>query len=370
MLAVERKSKDEAAAVGFDPAKLQDGYVAPDMVIEVKKTGATTFEVVWEWHVWDHLAPKGDTSWNPRLLVASGGAPAFWNHANSIDYDADLDDIVVSARSHDEVWILDHSTTTAEAASHAGGKHGMGGDFLYRWGNPAMYGGGTQADRALFDQHDAQWIAKGLPGAGHLLVFDNGLSRPGQPYSTLDEIETPVAADGSYAAPAKGGHFGPATLAWQYVAKPPTSFYASEISGVQRLPNGDTIACEGTTGRFFEVTPSGEMVWEYVNPVANAGPMSQYEVASLDPKTHPENAVFKLHFYPPTFAGFQGKDLTPGDVIERTSTTCPNADNPSYTCKPAADCASGGGTDVSSHFACASGGVCCLKLVQGAPPAP
>ena len=368
MLAVERKSKEEAAAVGFDPTKLQDGYVAPDMIIEVKNTGASTFEVVWEWHVWDHLAAKGDSSWNPNVLIANGGAPAFWNHANSIDYNAELDQIAVSARSHNEVWILDHSTTTAEAKSHAGGKHGKGGDFLYRWGNPAMYSAGSQADRMLFNQHDAQWIAPGLPGAGHLLVFDNGLDRPGGPFSTLDEIATPVGADGSYPTLAKPAAFGPTSLAWQYQATPPTAFYSSEISGAQRLPNGNTFACEGTTGRFFEVTSAGELVWEYVNPVANAGPMSQYELASLDPKTHPENAVFKTHWYPASFAGFQGKDLTPGDVIEKSDGTCPNAANPSYTCKPAADCASAGGTDTSAHFSCSGGAVCCLKLTQGPPP--
>jgi hypothetical protein len=152
-----------------------------------------------------------------------------------------------------------------------------------------------------------------------------------------------------------------------YKADPPTAFYSSEISGTQRLPNGNTLACEGTTGRFFEVTSAGELVWEYVNPVDNAGPMEQYEQASLDPKTHPENAVFKIHWYPDSFPGFAGRDLTPGEVIERSDTTCP-ADNPSYGCKPAGDCASAGGTDVSGHFSCGGGGVCCLKLTEGSPP--
>jgi hypothetical protein len=344
----------------------------------VKKTGDTTMQIVWEWHVWDHLVQKqspsllnyGDPADYPGRLAVSGGAPAFWNHANSIDYDAALDQIVVSARSHNEIWVLDHSTTSAEAASHAGGKRGKGGDFVYRWGNPQNYGAGSASNRMLFNQHDAQWIADGLNGAGHFLVFNNGLDRPAGLYSSIDEIASPVLADGSYATPAKGVAFGPSALAWTYVATPPTSFYGSEISGAQRLPNGNTLVCEGTNARFFEVTAAGEKVWEYVNPVANAGPMAQYEVPSIDPKGHPESAVFKTHWYPATFAGFVGKDLTPGSVLETSSTTCPTATNPSYTCKPAADCTGGGGTDASSHFSCASGGVCCLKITQGAAPAP
>jgi hypothetical protein len=375
MLAVERKDAAAAGAVGFDTQKLQDGYVAPETVIEVQKTGATTFQIVWEWHVWDHLLQSQNPALanylkpneNPGRLAVSGGAPAFWNHANSIDYNPDLDQIVISARSHNELWVLDHTTTTAEAATRAGGKRGKGGDFLYRWGNPQTYGAGAAADRRLFNQHDVQWITPGLPGAGHFLVFNNGLDRPAGAYSTLDEVVPPVLPDGSYPTLTTGQAWGPTELAWQYVATPPTSFYGVEISGTQRLPNGNTLACEGTTGRFFEVTPAGKLVWEYVNPVANIGPMTQYELASLDPKGHPENAVFKTHWYPADFAGFVGRDLSPKDVVEKSDANCPAA-NPSYTCKAAADCASSGGTDVSSKLPCAaSGSVCCFKLTQGLP---
>ena len=375
MLAVERKTAEEAGAVGFDTTKLQDGYVAPEMLIEVQKTGPTAFEIVWEWHVWDHLvqgknaalANYGDPAQYPGRLQVNGGAPAFWNHANSVDYNPDLDQIVISARSHNELWVIDHGTTTAEAASHEGGPYQKGGDFLYRWGNPQEYGAGTAADRMLFNQHDVQWIVPGLPGAGHLLIFNNGLDRPGGSYSSLDELIPAVQADGSYPALAKGEAWGPSSLVWTFVGTPPSSFYGSEISGTQRLPNGNTLACEGTTGRFFEVTAAGEPVWEYVNPVANARPMAQYELASLDPKGHPENAVFKIHWYSADFSGFAGRDLTPGDVLETGVTACP-VDNPSYTCKAATDCSAAGGQDVSDHFTCASGGACCQKLVQGAPP--
>ena len=369
MLAVERKSMAEAIAVGFDGGRLMDGYVAPEKLVEIQRDG-DSFKVVWEWHVWDHLiqgtnrnlANYGDPKAHPELLNVQGGAPAFWNHANSVHYNPSLDQIVISARSHNELWIIDHSTTTAEAKSHAGGKRGKGGDFLYRWGNPQQYLAGTMQDRVLFNQHDAQWIEPGLPGAGNILLFNNGLDRPDGAYSTIDQMVPPVMADGSYPAAGNGTAWGPKTLAWQFKATPPTGFYGSEISGSQRLPNGNTTICEGTNGRFLEVTAAGQIVWEYVNPVANVGAMQQYEVASLDPKGHPENAVFKTHWYPASFPGFVGKTLTPGAVIEGSATTCP-ASNLSYRCSSAAACTTAGGA-ADPHFTCDGGNVCCLKRYQ------
>ena len=371
MLAVEKKDATAAAAVGFDTTKLQDGFVAPEMIIEVKQTGATSFEIVWQWHVWDHLVQNtnanltnyGDPRQYPGRLQVAYGGPAFWNHANSIKYNPALDQIIVSARSHNEFWVIDHSTTTAEAAAHAGGKHGKGGDFLYRWGNPQMYGAGTSADQQLFQQHDAQWIDPGCPGAGNILVFNNGLSRPAGAYSSLDELVPPVAGDGSYPSLSPGQAWGPAGLTWKFVGAPPSSFYSPEIAGAQRLPSGNTLAFEGVTGRFFEVTTAGAIVWQYINPVGNAGPMSQYEKAPLDPKGHPQNAVFKGHWYAADFAGFNGRDLTPGAVIEGSDTACPT-DNANYKCSSASACSASGGSS-EPHFGCASGSVCCFKLVQG-----
>ena len=72
----------------------------------------------------------------------------------------------MSVCAFSEFWIIDHGTTTAQAAGHTGGRRGRGGDLLYRWGNPRAYRAGTKADRKLFAQHNAHWIPKGLPGAG------------------------------------------------------------------------------------------------------------------------------------------------------------------------------------------------------------
>ena len=221
MLVVEKRTYAEAIAAGFDPSKLDpqiqsQGYMLPDTVVEIKPTRPKGGTVVWGWRVWDHLIQDYDA--DQGELRQRGGPPradrrrrhrepipAFWNHMNSIDYNAALDQIMLSVRGNSEVWIIDHSTTTAEAAAHTGGKSGKGGDLLYRWGNPKAYGAGTQSDQKLYQQHDAEWIPAGYPGAGNITVFNNGLGRN---YSTVDEFTPPVDAAGNYAL-TPGAAFGP-----------------------------------------------------------------------------------------------------------------------------------------------------------------
>lgn len=164
----------------------------------------------------------------------------------------------------------------------------------------------------LFQQHDAQWIADGCPGAGNILIFNNGLSRN---YSSVDEIAPPVDASGHYFI-APDAAFGPEALTWTYQAGNPTDLYSEAISGAQRLPNGNTLICDGVHGVFLEVTADGETVWKYVNPVVRTGPLEQGEVPGLDDRGHQWNAVFKIHRYDPDYPGLAGRDLTPGDPIE------------------------------------------------------
>lgn len=164
----------------------------------------------------------------------------------------------------------------------------------------------------MFQQHDAQWIADGSPGAGHILIFNNGLDRG---YSTIDEIAPPVDAAGRYRLDA-GKTFGPDRPLWTYEATPRESFYSAEISGAQRLPNGNTLICAGVRGVLFEVTPSGQKVWEYVNPMVRGGILAQGEESGKDQRGHNWNAVFKILRYAASYPGLAGRDLTPGGVIE------------------------------------------------------
>ena len=77
----------------------------------------------------------------------SGGTD--WLHLNSVNYNAELDQIVVSVHNTGEIWVIDHSTSMAEAAGHTGGNSGRGGDILFRWGNPQAYDQGTGSEQGF-----------------------------------------------------------------------------------------------------------------------------------------------------------------------------------------------------------------------------
>ncbi len=337
----DKKTKEETLSAGRR-VELVRGDFLPDCLLEVKPTGQTTGEIVWEWHAWDHLIQDtdstkpnyGDVSDHPELIDVNftnsflenllsdpqelaklrslgyvggggsgqpqgpppgndnggndsgpqdrgrrgggrgfggpGGPEADWMHTNSVDYNADLDQIMISLHEFSEVWIIDHSTTTAEAASHKGGKSGKGGDLLYRWGNPRAYRNGSNADQRLFAQHNAHWIPLGRPGAGHLLVFNNGNGRPDGRYSTADEIILPIDQHGLYQRE-EFMAFGPSSATWSYAAEDKTSLFSMMISGAQRLPNGNTLICSGAQKTLIEVTPEKKVVWRYVYPGASFG---------------------------------------------------------------------------------------------------
>jgi hypothetical protein len=326
IIAWEYKSFDDATASGRNPDLMsqQDPKLWPDHIIEVKPDSNNGATIVWEWHVWDHLIQDYDsTSLNygvvadhPELIDINYVGPLpnsmgpDWTHINAVDYNEAFDQIVLSVRHISEIWVIDHSTTTEEAAGHTGGNSGMGGDLLYRWGNPQSYDAGNTTNQMLFLQHDAYWIEAGLPGEGNILIFNNGRSRPGGSYSSIDEIVPPVDQDGNYSK-IPSMPFGPENLEWAYAASNPAEFFAPNVSGAQRQPNGNTLICNGPIGNLFEVTNDGELVWLYVNPVILTGPI-YYE----DPISRGHNWVFRAYRYSPDYPGFDGQDLTPGDPIE------------------------------------------------------
>jgi len=278
MIAWEYKSAAEAITNGRNPNTIPIGQMWPDHLIEVQPTGDSGGTIVWEWHLWDHLIQDFDPTKenygvvqnHPELVDINYGGLALsdWTHTNAVDYNEQLDQIMISICYFNEIWIIDHSTTTQEAADHSGGRYGHGGDLLYRWGNPRTYRMGTVNDQQFFAQHDAQWIEPGLPGAGDILVFNNGHGRPGGDASSADEIVPPLNSNGTYDR-TPGTAYGPVTARWSYMPDTPNKFYALNLGGVQRLPNGNTLICDGPHGRFFEVTSNKEVVWEYKNQVPN-----------------------------------------------------------------------------------------------------
>ena len=186
--------------------------------------------------------------------------------------------------------------------------------MLYRWGDPIQYKLGTQANEILWQQHCCIWIPTNYPGAGHILIFNNG--NGGRGYTSVDEIVPPVDAYGNYSRSA-GAAFGPANLYWTYTNNPATNFYCSDIGGAEREPNGNTLITYGTHGTLFEVTTNGTTVWSYINPETST-PLAQGSAIPPDPNMAGQwfNEVFKVHRYATNFAGFAGKDLTSRGTVE------------------------------------------------------
>ena len=336
LLSRQYKTPEEVIAAGANPEFIDpdgNGLAAP-LIVEARPAGPTSCEIVWEWSAWDHLiqdfdsgkANYGVVAERPELIdlnfrlaeVADLRNRWDWIHSNGIDYNPALDQIMLSPRHFSEVWIIDHSTTTAEAAGSEGGNSGMGGDLLYRWGNPRAYRAGTADDQELFWQHNTHWIPPGLAGAGNILIFNNGREFPDfrRGYSSVDELVPPV--DGANYRLDPGQAYAPAEPVWTYTAATPSDFYGRYISGAQRLPNGNTLICDGEQGAIFEVTPAGKTVWKYVSPLTDSGPLRQGDPLEQwgYGEERPDNRVYRAHRYAPDYPGLQGLDLTPGEPIE------------------------------------------------------
>lgn len=324
-IAWEAVGPDELFRAGRRFEAIGDGGLWPDFVVELAPRPTEEdlggAEVVWEWHAFDHLVQgeneqaanfgdaaelthridvnaglrttamtaeearrakeleeemrglgytgddepsEGEDGEEQTARPHGGGGGTDWLHTNSIDYLPGEDLILLSSRTLSEVWVIDHSTTTAEAATGEGGRRGRGGDLVWRWGNPATHGG--TGEQQLFGQHDARWIAGGE--GLRVMVYNNGEGRPGggDSYSTVEVIELPElggAADAGPASPARTIGMGGANEAGP-------SFFSSFISGAQALPNGNVLICSGAESRLIEVNASDEVVWEWRSDLPGA----------------------------------------------------------------------------------------------------
>lgn len=266
-IALEKITEEDALAAGVDSSIADSlGEIWSEAVLEIDPD---TNDIVWEWHAWDHLLPE-DTNPQDYQELINPNYPATrrsadWLHINAIDYNESLDQILLSSRTLSEIWIIDHNTTTKEAA-------GENGNLLYRWGNPETYG--SSETKQLYGQHDAEWIDPDSPSS-NILIFNNGDQRL-QPYSTVIEIDL----EDSY-------QIGQAEIIWEYGnSGGEESFFAERISGAQRLANGNTLICVGTDSWLFEVNENGEKVWEFV-----------YENDKTTSKRAPNNNIFRADRY-------------------------------------------------------------------------
>jgi hypothetical protein len=234
-----------------------------EKIIEVHPTGLTTGDIVWQWNAYDHLSQNVDATkanyvtsivQHPELLninYQNTSQSQDWLHMNGIDYNPELDQIAVSSHMLDEIYVIDHSTTTAEAAGNTGGNSGKGGDILYRWGNPAAYGGTGSA--ILNVVHDAHFIPQGCPNAGYLVGFNNnGVSNN---TSCVDLVQTPANGYGFDITP--GQTLSPAS----YTIRRNCTGHTNNMGSSEQLPNGNMLICIAQSGLIYEIDPSGNTIW-------------------------------------------------------------------------------------------------------------
>ena len=349
---------EQAIAAGADPKKGPYRNGQMDAVVEVDMQG----NVVWEWCFFDHVVQDVDAT-KPnyvgagktvadhpgRININMPGRPLKrdWLHCNSLDYNAGSGHIVINS-VQGELYVVDHDGTFVAGDPKAGitKAASAAGDFLYRFGDPARYAQGdpprilenwdsaTSGHKQMGGSHHASWIPTGLPGAGHIMVFNNGqYLYQRTPESSVLEINPFLDASGrdtgKYVNPPDAGyrretydhdtHNQPRQISKQVVAccRSVNSHgcFSHIGSSGQRLPNGNTFVCSDTEGHFFEVTDKGELVWEYINPVTRDGPVKV--LGDVLPMT---NSAFRAFRYAADHPAFKGRDLTPkGTITERAA---------------------------------------------------
>jgi hypothetical protein len=324
----------EMISQGRDPSILASTFKM-EKIVEIQPLGAAGANIVWEWNFMDHFIQDfdstklnfGNVEAHPELLDLNydNSSLTDWTHVNSVDYNAALDQILISSRYMSEIYIIDHSTTTAEAASHSGGNSGKGGDFLWRWGNPQVYRQGGLSDEKLFYQHDAKWIEPGYMDEGKISVFNN--KENGSLTQSSIYIISPEIDNSNYVM--ENSRFKPSDYFWSWGSSI-LGHAVNELKkgGTQALPNGNMVIAEASLGQVSEITRTGELVWSYRNPT---GPVIYNQ---FDDILAGDNTFYKAEKYPSTFAGFSGKNMTPQGLIENqnaNSDTCISTSGINYS---------------------------------------
>lgn len=185
-------------------------------------------------HIWKLLDPKKDP-------IEPMQGRWEWTHTNGIDVN-EAGDIVFSSRQCSRVGIIDAKS----------------GELRWKYTETAL-------------QHNPTWV-----GDGNVQIFDNGRggSRIVEVNPENDEI------------------------VWSFTGQPAQQFFSGHISGAHRLPNNSVVVCEGSSGRVFEVTRNGEVVWEWTNPFTNIGPRGNTSVS-----------MYRAHRYLPDHPALADREL-------------------------------------------------------------
>jgi hypothetical protein len=321
MIIWQKKELNEIVANGFDTLSHNQRSILTDYILEIDPL---TDSVVWEWHAWDHLIQDHDSTKanygivtdHPERININYQEYTFgktdWLHCNSIDYNPTLDQVMISSKYFNEFWIIDRSTTSAEATGTSGGNSNQGGDLLYRWGNPKAYQAGETSDRQLFSQHDAQWIDGNEINPtydffGKIALYNNHIETG----LSLGQILAPEFDPTTFSYLKSNGTFLPESFSAEFSHPDTTKNYSTAASSIQIIGDGSVIMCAGRQGRTFELSPDGQAAWEYLTPLKLGNAVPQGTNLALS-----ENFTFQAQRYLESYPAFIGKTLAPIGFIE------------------------------------------------------
>ncbi len=206
---IERMNNGNTLALSWE---LKDD-IWTEVIVEIEKQGSNDGNIVWRWDLWDHLDELGLNSNNARTED--------WVHLNSIDYHEISNQIMVSSRAKNQVWIINKSDGSIATISSVD----------------------------ITAQHDAKWIDN-RDANSNITIFDNGLS-----FSRSLEVDASLK-----------------NIIWSYGNANAEYFFADHISGTQRLSNGNTLVCNGIDAIIFELDSAGIKIREYTSTYIKTRP--------------------------------------------------------------------------------------------------
>jgi hypothetical protein len=317
----ELKSKVECIKAGRDTTTIPAIGLYNEIIREINPNNNS---IVWQWSAWDHLIQDFDSRQNnfgilkdnpQKININSNKAGTVglpledWMHINSIDFNPELNQIMFSAPTFGEIYIIDHSTTTAQAKTNTGGLSKKGGDLMYRWGNEINYIKDSPKPQQLFFQHDARWIlnvAANHPEYGKISVFNNRFAAD----QSLPSILVSPWDMYTWTYTDLNKKYGPVAAEKTFITNKAKQ-QSNITSSLQLLPNNNFLICAGARGYHYEINAKNEVVWEYVLPYKATGPVAQGTNLALQ-----DNTIFNTWKYAKNYSAFVGRDLSPKGFIE------------------------------------------------------
>jgi len=280
-------TSSELSEVGFTGGTTTvANSVKYDKIVEIDGVNQ---EIVWEWRFIDHLVQNvkssasnyGEPSDNPqRFNIQIRGDNGYndWQHMNGLDYYPQRDQIVFSCKYLKEIFVIDHSTTTAEAKTSSGGLSGKGGDFLYRWGYPSNYGKTVTSTNTFGTIHNASWVlgetylAQDVyPSDDYYHVYAGQISVFSNTNTAGMTIFPPYIEDSFLFDYTSGSTYGPTS----YNTKLSVGGRSTNMGSAQALPNGNMIVYRGSESTFYELNSSGTTVGS-INKASGCAKVMRY----------------------------------------------------------------------------------------------